>query len=507
MVCHNNLVTPSGEDVSIGTDWRTTMMANSARDPYWQAAVRREVMDHPEAQAEIEDECSICHMPMTTYVARQAGGTGQIFARLPVGQGTTPEDLLAADGVSCAACHQISAERLGTPESFTGGYVIDIARATGAPPMFGPFQTDAGRATLMRSATGFVPTEAAHVQSSELCATCHTLFTNAIGPNRQTIGRLPEQTPYLEWRHSAFRESASCQSCHMPVVTEPVPVTRVLGQPRTEVSRHIFLGGNFFMMRILNRYRAELGVAATPREMEQAIARTIGHLQQETAGVAIEAVTAGGGDLAFDVVVTNRAGHKLPTAYPSRRAWLHVTVRDAAGRVVFESGALRPDGSIAGNDNDADPARVEPHHARISRAEDVQVYESVMAGPDGALTTGLLTGVRYVKDNRLLPDGFNKATAPGDVAVHGEASTDADFQAGADRVRYALDTAGAAGPFAIAAELWFQPIGYRWAENLRAYDAPETRRFVRYWDEMRGVSAVRIAEARDAVDDASRGPR
>jgi hypothetical protein len=273
------------------------------------------------------------------------------------------------------------------------------------------------------------------------------------------------------------------------------------------VSRHIFLGGNFFMMRILNRYRAELGVAATPREMEQAMARTIGHLQQETAGVAIEAVTAGGGDLAFDVVVTNRAGHKLPTAYPSRRAWLHVTVRDAAGRVVFESGALRPDGSIAGNDNDADPARVEPHHARISRAEDVQVYESVMAGPDGALTTGLLTGVRYVKDNRLLPDGFNKATAPGDVAVHGEASTDADFQAGADRVRYALDTAGAAGPFAIAAELWFQPIGYRWAENLRAYDAPETRRFVRYWDEMRGVSAVRIAEARDAVDDASRGPR
>jgi hypothetical protein len=293
----------------------------------------------------------------------------------------------------------------------------------------------------------------------------------------------------------------------MPVVAEPVPVTRVLGQPRTEVSRHIFLGGNFFMMRILNRYRAELGVAATPREMEQAIARTIGHLQQGTAGVAIEAVTTGGGELAFDVVVTNRAGHKLPTAYPSRRAWLRVTVRDAAGRVVFESGALRPDGSIAGNDNDADPARVEPHHTRISRAEDVQVYESVMAGLDGALTTGLLTGVRYVKDNRLLPDGFDKATAPADVAVHGEASTDADFRSGADRVRYAIDTAGVTGPFAIAAELWFQPIGYRWAENLRAYDAPETRRFVRYWDEMRGASAVRIAEARDVVDDASRGPR
>jgi hypothetical protein len=525
MVCHNNLVTPSGVDVSIGTDWRTTMMANSARDPYWQAAVRREVMDHPEAQAEIEDECSICHMPVTTYAARQNGGKGQIFANLPVGQSQTPEAPLAADGVSCAACHQIGAAKLGTPESFTGGYVIDTARPDGTRAMFGPFQTDAGRATLMRSATGFVPAESTHVRSSELCATCHTLFTTpagrvalgagpsalgsgrsalGVGPStpgsgdgQRSVGRLPEQMPYLEWRQSAYRESASCQSCHMPVVAEPVPVTRVLGQPREDVSRHVFLGGNFFVMRILNRYRAELGVAASPREMEQAVARTIEHLQQATASVAIEPVVpAAAGEMSFDVVVVNRAGHKLPTAYPSRRAWLHVTVRDAAGRVVLESGALRPDGSIAGNDNDADPARVEPHYARITRGEDVQIYESVMVGADGAPTTGLLTGVRYLKDNRLLPDGFDKTSAPDDVAVHGDASADADFQAGGDRVRYTIDAGSARGPFAVTAELWFQPIGYRWAENLRGYDAPEPRRFVRYWDEMRSASAVKLAEAR-----------
>jgi hypothetical protein len=39
--CHNNLTAPAGEDVSIGATWRSTMMANSARDPYWQAGVRR----------------------------------------------------------------------------------------------------------------------------------------------------------------------------------------------------------------------------------------------------------------------------------------------------------------------------------------------------------------------------------------------------------------------------------------------------------------------------------
>ena len=47
VACHNQLSTPAGEDVSIGSSWRATMMANSARDPYWQAAVRRETLDHP----------------------------------------------------------------------------------------------------------------------------------------------------------------------------------------------------------------------------------------------------------------------------------------------------------------------------------------------------------------------------------------------------------------------------------------------------------------------------
>jgi len=490
MVCHNNLVTPSGQDVSIGSDWRATMMANSARDPYWMAAVRREIMDHPDAQAEIEDECSICHMPMATYPARAAGGKGEIFARL---QGTgQPADLLAADGVSCAACHQITSEKLGTPESFVGGYVIDVTR-TADRPMYGPFQTDPGRASVMNAAVGFVPAEASHISSSELCATCHTLFTNALGPGHQTLGRLPEQMPYLEWQHSAYRESQSCQSCHMPIATEDVAVTGVLGQPRSAVSRHVFLGGNFFMMRILNRFRADLGVAARPREMELAITRTIEHLQSDTAEVAIEFPAAAAGDLAFDVVVRNEAGHKLPTAYPSRRAWLHVTVEDAAGRTIFESGALRPDGSIDGNANDADPTQFEPHYAQITRPDEVQIYEAIMVGQDGRLTTGLLTGLRYVKDNRLLPDGFDKATASADVAVHGGATDDRDFVAGVDRVRYAPSLGNARGPFRVTAELVYQPIGYRWAENFRDYDAPETNRFVAYYEAMSGASAVALA--------------
>ena len=50
MACHNNLVTPLGEDVSIGSTWRSSMMANSGRDPYFQAGLRREVDRSPDGR-------------------------------------------------------------------------------------------------------------------------------------------------------------------------------------------------------------------------------------------------------------------------------------------------------------------------------------------------------------------------------------------------------------------------------------------------------------------------
>jgi hypothetical protein len=499
MACHNNLRTPSGEDVSIGTDWRGTMMANSSRDPYWQASVRREIMDHPTAGEEIESECSICHMPMSSTQAKANGGKGEIFIHLPIGDGTSEEDLLAADGVSCTACHQITDQKLGSPESFTGGYVINTTPSSEGRPMFGRFQIGAGHSTVMRSATGFKPTEAKHIQESEVCATCHTLYTQALGPQGQVIGRLPEQVPYLEWRHSAFRAERSCQDCHMPAVVDDTPITNILGEPRKGFARHVFRGGNFLMLGMLNRYRADLGVTATSRELDASIRRVVEHLQTDTATVTIDRAAASGTRLDLDLTVRNVAGHKFPTAYPSRRAWLHVVVRDQAGRIVFESGAVTPNGSIVGNDNDADPQRFEPHHTEIRQSDQVQLYEAIMADSTGAPTTGLLQAVRFAKDNRLLPRGFNKATAEPDIAVIGGAVQDTDFTEGTDRVRYSVDVTRSGGPLRIDVELRFQPISFRWADNLRRYNANEPRRFVSYYDSMAGGSSEVVAKATATV--------
>jgi hypothetical protein len=494
VACHNGLTTPTGEDISIGVSWRTSMMANAGRDPYWMAGVRREMIDHPSAARLIQDECSICHMPMMRYEAKLAGGEGEAFAHLPPDPASLG-DRLADDGVSCTVCHQITGANLGTRESFIGGFKIDETTPAGERPIFGPFEIEKGHTTVMHSSTAFRPTQGLHIRSSELCATCHTLITQALDAQGKVVGELPEQVPYQEWLHSDYRETRSCQSCHMPVVREPVPITSVFGEPREGFARHTFVGANFFMQRMLNRFRNDLSVPALPQEMDAAVMRTIAYLQGEAARVAIQGVTLQDGRLEALVSIENLGGHKLPTAYPSRRAWLHVTVRDRGGKVLFESGGLNPNGSIQGNDNDEDASRFEPHHAEVSRPDQVQIYETIMAGPDGQLTTGLLTAVRFVKDNRLLPHGFNKTTAGEEIAVHGEAERDTDFAGGGDQVRFVVAVGSAPGPFQVEAELLYQPIAYRWAMNLRSYNAPEPQRFVGYYEEMAPGSGVVLARA------------
>jgi hypothetical protein len=495
MACHNTLSTSAGEDISIGFAWRPTMMANSARDPYWQAGVRRESIDHPESQAAIEEECSKCHMPMANFQSRFQKREPEVFSHLDFGS-EERIDRMAQDGVSCSLCHQIRPDNLGTRDSFVGGFVIDTTRPLGERQEFGPFEIEKGENRIMRSSSGgYQPTEGKHVRQSELCATCHTLITTALGPNGQKIGELPEQMPYQEWFNSDFRDKQSCQSCHMPVVEEPVRMASALGEFREGVSRHVFVGGNFFVQRMLNRYRGELGVVALPAELEGAAARTIEHLQSKTARLVVDRLDVTGGVLNADISVENLGGHKFPTAYPSRRAWLHVKVLDRENRTIFESGGLNSNGSITGNDNDADAGRFEPHYDQVSQPDQVQIYEDIMVGQDGVPTTGLLTAVRFIKDNRLLPAGFQKEKVDQEIAPQGTAMVDDDFVGGGDAIRYAIPLANVQGPLRVDVELWFQPISYRWAANLRSYKAAEPQRFTRYYDAMSSGSAVLIDRA------------
>jgi hypothetical protein len=114
---------------------------------------------------------------------------------------------------------------------------------------------------------------------------------------------------------------------------------------------------------------------------------------------------------------------------------------------------------------------------------------------EGKVTTGLLSAVSYYKDNRLLPTGFDKSTAAKEIAVIGDAAEDPNFNDRGSVVLYSVPVGNSAGPYSIQAELLYQPIGFRWAHNLKPYgSATEPKRFVDYFSGIASSSAVTLAK-------------
>ena len=479
--CHTDLTDRQGHDVSFDTAWRSTMMANSGRDPYWRAGLRREVLNHPEAADFIQDKCATCHMSMartTINLSSDGEDYAVVFGDTGLAASANPNHNLAMDSASCTLCHQITEAHLDTPEGNSGHYVIDPTASADNRTAYGPFQPDPNQAAYMQVSSGFVQEQGAQVQTAELCGACHDLYTESFDT---TTGELrpdefPEQMPYSEWQHSAYQGTKTCQTCHMPVAPSPTPVASLgnpAPSPRAAVTQHIFVGGNVYLPRALQQFGAELDVTSSVKQFQNTINLTRQQLHKDTATLKLENVYVLDGILSLDAVVNNKAGHKLPSAYPSRRAWLHITVRNANQQIIFESGAYNQDGSIVGNDNDANALRYEPHYDVITQSDQVQIYEAIMGDTTGKPTTVLLLAATYLKDNRLLPDGFDKTTAPPQVAVHGEAATDMNFVDGGDRVTYQIPVSQG-GPFTVEAELLYQTLGFRWADNLREYEDPET---------------------------------
>ncbi len=496
--CHNNLKTSKGQNIPIVLDWSASIMANSARDPYWQGSVRREVLDHPESSAVIQSDCASCHMPLQHLQDKAQNRETAVFSRLPL-HADREEDAAAAEGVSCTVCHQIQPAGLGTPATYSGAFTV-APPATNPRPLFGPFAPDSDNITKVHvMAAGYSLEQASHIRDAALCGSCHTLYTTTRGPGGKAIGQLPEQMPYLEWLHSDYRDKQTCQHCHMPAVSEPVAVASLLGKPREGVRLHTFVGANFLMEGMLSAHRADLAVTAQPSDLAAATAHIMSFLQSQSARVSVGPAQIAGATLSFPVRVENLTGHKLPTAYPSRRAWLHVVVTAADGHTVFESGKLNPDGSIAGNANDSDPTRFSPHYTSITQPDQVQIFEPILGDNQGRVTTGLLSATQYLKDNRILPAGFDKQTAPADIAVRGNAADDPDFTAGSSTTHYTISTNGATGPFHVTVEFLYQPVGFRWAHNLASYQAAEPQQFVHDYEQAAASSALVLAHAETTV--------
>ncbi len=474
--------------------WSGSMMANSARDPYWRAAVSAEVAATPSQKNHIEEICSRCHTPMAAPIS--SSPEGEVLSFL---NNKHPKSNLGLDGVSCTVCHQISPQNLGTDESFTGGFVYNREKA-----IYGPH---ADPITMpMQRHVNYTPKRGDHILTSAMCATCHTVITHSFDADgRQTAAVLHEQAPYLEWRNSIFNNEVatnsntgkSCQDCHMPTTDMDGQVisTKLAHNPggrdfpflhdRQPFGRHSFAGGNLFMTRLIRDNRSKLGIKTGREAFDLTIQETQKMLRTQTARIAIDSVDSNESGTLVVVSIENLSGHKFPTAYPSRRAWIEMVVHDDTGKIVFASGRSDAKGQLVGSGEQVLQSEIagsppQRHYRKITDSEQVQIYETIMADQDGKPTFTLLRGSHFLKDNRLLPKGWAQshadAVATKPVGVDG----DTDFLAGTDQVSYQLALPN--GSYRVSARLMFQSLSNRYMEELFQHDTPEVRTFKAMYD-------------------------
>ena len=491
--CHSSLTDAAGNDVSNDAHWRSTMMANAAKDPLWQAKISSEVERAlPKWKETIEEKCSRCHMGMARYQADTDGTSVEVLSPGFLDPAHYLHEA-AMDGVSCTLCHQVQPDKLGTPENFTGNYVIDTTTVSPDRLIFGPY--DQVLRNPMQQSAGFLPTlegvTRPHLTDSAHCGSCHTLYTPALDAKGEYVGEFPEQTTYLEWEHSGFIET--CQDCHLPDAVGSVVISnrpRRLAA-RTPFGQHHYVGGNSLMVNLHKINAVDLGITADAAHFDDTLSRTLIQLELDTAVLAAQA-TRTGDALSVTVNVENLAGHKLPSGLPSRRCWLHVVVTDANKNTIFESGKPLAEGRIEGNDAEdpKSPLPYEPHYDIVNAADQVQIYEPIMLNTDNEVTYTLLRAFSYGKDNRLLPAGFDKVSASDDIAVYGNAVDDPNFVGGSDQVAYKIDVAGAKGKLTITVELLYQTLSYPFVTDLAKTNTDLVNRFMGMYDQAENIPVV-----------------
>lgn len=495
-------VDSEGRDVNMSDDWRSTMMANSARDPFWRAKVSHEVSVNPDHQDILEDKCTSCHAPMGRYDKFLMGHGLYSMAELAV-------DPIAQDGVSCLACHMQSDENIG--QSFSGELHFDTNNV-----IYGPYGNVFG--SPMTSFVGFEPLFGAHINDAGLCAGCHTLITETADLEGNLTGdTFVEQATYHEWLNSVFNtdanpeEGITCQGCHLPRIDDAIVISAnyLFLEGRSPYGLHHLAGANSFMLELLRDNALQLGVTASSTQFDSTIARTNRLLEQNTLLLETE-VTGRDLDTAFiEVKLTNLGGHKFPSGYPARRAFVELTVLNATDDTLFRSGGWDEQYEVIGHD-----ASWEPHYDVIRSEDQAQIYEMVMGDVNGDKTTVLERALTHLKDNRLTPLGFTTTHPAYDTTlIAGVPPTDIDFNrfsngtegSGTDIVHYHVPMNGHTGLIRVVAKVWYQSAPPRYMEEMFTFETADINTFRTMYEAStpspRLVKEVEISDLSVAVDD------
>ena len=459
-------VSEAGEDVNPTDQWQSSLMANSAKDPFWRAKVVHEVALNPDHQLELEDKCTSCHAPLGHFNAHHLGQEHYAMAQLF-------QDSLALDGVSCVACHQ-QASTVGN--AFSGELEFDSLT------IYGPYGAGKDDAPLLQAPMQlYTPYEnimyGAHLDGSEACAGCHSLVTQTADMEGNLTGQdYIEQATYHEWLNSSYADDGDtptdCQDCHMPEVSGGVVIAS--GQaslgPRAPFKKHILVGGNAQMLEIMRDNTEALGLSASVAQFDSTIAWTRDVLRNETVELSVQDASWVDGLGSVAVEVVNKAGHKFPSGYPARRAWIEVVAHQGED-TLWHNGRWSPGGFLHGVD-EGGLAEYEPHYTTIDAEDQVQVYELVAVDVTGTPTNVLERAASSAKDNRLLPLGFSDDHEVYDTTrVEGLALYDLEFsfesELGLDRLTYDMTASPSTDlPVVMDVRVWYQSMPPRWVAPM-----------------------------------------
>ncbi len=471
--CHHS--ESQDHPVSVFRDWSGSMMAQSARDPVFYAALAVANKDRTTSG----EYCIRCHSPSGWLAGHSEDFTGRSLS------GTD------FDGVQCDYCHRAgdplrpdtSIPMVGLPPGYGNG-MHAVQRS--AYPKRGPYGSLIGpHATVADS----------FQRSSDLCGVCHDVSNPFYAQDRThqppyEYGAI-ERT-YSEWAESWYAlqgDSGTCQSCHMRAsagysCTYPSSF-------HANLAAHDFTGGNTFVPGILQDFWPDADTAAlsistlrAQSTLERAASLTV-TASRDSVGVAAT------------VRVTNLTGHKLPTGYPEgRRMWIELIGQDSAGNTLFWSGRYT-DGNLI-------------------RDADIKVYEVIRGLTDTtAAASGLPPGASFhfilndsvLSDNRIPPRGYLRKTF---LLRHAQ-PVGANYADGQfwDDTPYKLP----ASVTDISATLRYQTIGKEYIDFLRTENSANTYDWNQWGEKLstawqvRGMSSpVAMASGRAHLEPLAAGP-
>ncbi len=352
------------------------MMANSARDPLFLAALTVANQD----TAGIGEWCLRCHAPAAHVRGRATSAD------------TTGFDMTDLQGVGCDVCHRAEGSSGADPGvPYIGNAQLSWGTtATKFGPYFDSFSP------------GHPTAGSSYITDSKLCGACHEVsnpVVNMVNEAGSDLGvGFPLDTTYTEWKNSKFSktgpEQQSCQDCHMSRHDQDAEVCNVPGAVvRPKPATHYFIGGNLWGVQAVEAadeaFSMPLAAAfAEVKTRTESLVKTAASIEI----LQVPSGTSAGTPIDVTVRVTNRTGHKFPTGYADgRRAWVQVEWTPPGGDPEVLIGAYDP---LSGAIQADPPPRVyaATHAERLS---------------DGTLVYDHLSRHNLIeRDTRIPPEGF-----------------------------------------------------------------------------------------------------